>query len=153
MLSAKNNQGIDELLNLMKGKSVALAGPSGVGKSTITNLLIPSAKMETGDISRKIERGKHTTRHSEFFVIDKNTFLCDTPGFTSISIEKLEADDLKTYYPEFYPYEGKCKFNACTHTHEPSCAIKEEVKLGNISELRYESYKKNYEELKFIRRY
>ena len=153
MLSAKNNQGIDELLHLMKGKSVALAGPSGVGKSTITNLLIPSAKMETGDISRKIERGKHTTRHSEFFVIDKNTFLCDTPGFTSISIEKLEADDLKTYYPEFYPYEGKCKFNACTHTHEPSCAIKEEVKLGNISELRYESYKKNYEELKLIRRY
>ena len=129
MLSAKNNQGIDELLHLMKGKSVALAGPSGVGKSTIT------------------------TRHSEFFVIDKNTFLCDTPGFTSISIEKLEADDLKTYYPEFYPYEGKCKFNACTHTHEPSCAIKEEVKLGNISELRYESYKKNYEELKLIRRY
>lgn len=153
LLSAKNNIGITNLKELMQGKSVAFAGPSGVGKSTITNLLIPEAKMETGDISKKIERGKHTTRHSEFFVIDSNTFLCDTPGFTSLSIDSIEADDLKFYYPEFSPYEGECKFSTCTHTHEPDCAIKDKVDAGFISKIRYESYKKNYEDLKILRRY
>ncbi len=152
-LSAKTGEGIDALKALIKEKSVALAGPSGVGKSTIINMLVPKANMETGDISRKIERGRHTTRHSEFFVIDGDTYLCDTPGFTSVSIDKLLSDELKEYYPEFYAYEGKCKFNACTHTHEPGCEVKKALENAVLDKTRYESYVKNYEELKNLKRY
>ena len=130
-----------------------IAGPSGVGKSSIINILQPEANMETGGISRKIERGKHTTRHSELFPIDEESYIMDTPGFSSLYVNDFEKEELKYYFPEFEHYEGGCKYNGCDHIHEPGCAIKEAVESGKIHEVRYEDYKEMYEELKNKRRY
>ena len=109
--------------------------------------------METGGISRKIERGKHTTRHSELFPIDEESYIMDTPGFSSLYVNDFEKEELKYYFPEFAPYEGKCKYNGCDHIHEPDCAVKSAVEAGKIHTIRYENYKEMYEELKNKRRY
>lgn len=109
--------------------------------------------METGDISRKIERGKHTTRHSELFPIDKDSYIMDTPGFSSLYVNDFEKEELKEYFPEFYPYEGQCRFHGCDHVHEPDCAVKAAVETGDIHAIRYEDYKEMYNELKEKRRY
>ena len=109
--------------------------------------------METGAISQKIDRGKHTTRHSELITVDENTYIMDTPGFSSLYTNDFEKEELKYYFPEFEPYEGGCKYNGCDHIHEPDCAIKEAVESGKIHEVRYEDYKEMYEELKNKRRY
>ena len=151
--SAKNNTGIEELRRYIGGKTCAFAGPSGVGKSSLTNLICPEASMETGVISRKIERGKHTTRHSELFVAGDDTYICDTPGFTSVDISAIEAGDLKLYMPDISEYEGKCRFNGCMHVAEPDCALKEAVTKGEVMQSRYDSYLKIYDELSRIRRY
>ena len=137
----------------MKGKTTAIAGPSGVGKSSIINILQPEAKMETGDISQKIERGKHTTRHSELFPIDEDSYIMDTPGFSSLYVNDFEKEELKEYFPEFAQYEGECRFHGCDHVHEPGCAVKEAVRTGDIHKVRYLDYKEMYEELKSKRRY
>ena len=147
LTSAKTGEGIDAVRACIRGKSAALAGPSGVGKSSITNLLCPEALMETGGISRKIERGKHTTRHSEFFALGEDTFLCDTPGFTSVVFEDIPSDRLKYYFRDFAPYEGKCRFHGCMHLAEPECAVKQALEDGNIAESRYDSYTKIYDEI------
>ena len=146
-------QNIEEIRKLLQGKTTVIAGPSGVGKSSIINILQPEANMETGGISRKIERGKHTTRHSELFPIDEESYIMDTPGFSSLYVNDFEKEELKYYFPEFEPYEGGCKYNGCDHIHEPDCAIKEAVESGKIHEVRYEDYKEMYEELKNKRRY
>ena len=122
-LSAKEQQGTDEILRLINTKTTVLAGPSGVGKSTLVNLLQPSVVMETGEVSEKIKRGKHTTRHSEFICINETTYILDTPGFSSLELEDVEAEELKEYFPEFHPYEGKCRFRGCVHGNEPDCAV------------------------------
>lgn len=109
--------------------------------------------METGAVSRKIERGKHTTRHSELFSVDENSYIMDTPGFSSLYVNAFEKEELKCYFPEFTSYEGECKFHGCDHVHEPGCAVKEAVEDGKIHKIRYEDYKVMYEELKNKRRY
>ena len=152
-VSAKEEKNMETLRRMLEGKTTAIAGPSGVGKSSIINLLNPKANMETGSISRKIERGKHTTRHSELFMIGEDSYIMDTPGFSSLYVNDFEKEELKYYFPEFEPYEGKCRFNGCDHIHEPSCAVKEAVETGKIHTVRYENYKELYEELKNKRRY
>jgi len=138
---------------LLKGKTTAIAGPSGVGKSSIINILQPEADMETGAISTKIERGKHTTRHSELFAIDENSYIMDTPGFSSLYVNDYEKEDLKYFFPEFRKYEGMCKFNGCDHVHEPGCAVKAALEEDKIHKIRYQNYIEMYEELKNKRRY
>ena len=126
---------------------------SGVGKSSIINLIQPEANMETGSISRKIERGKHTTRHSELFPVGSDAYIMDTPGFSSLYVNEFEKEELKYYFPEFAKYEGTCKFHGCDHVHEPGCTVKEAVETGEIHRIRYENYIEMYEELKNKRRY
>ncbi len=152
-ISAKEEQGVEDVLSVLKGKTTTVAGPSGVGKSTLINCICPEALMETGDISRKIERGKHTTRHSELFHVCKDTFIMDTPGFSSLGIFDLEKEELKDYYPEFVKVEDECRFRGCVHMEEPGCAVKVAVENGNISKERYENYRLLYEELKRKKKY
>ena len=152
-VSAKEEKNMETLRRMLEGKTTAIAGPSGVGKSSIINFLNPKANMETGSISRKIERGKHTTRHSELFMIGEDSYIMDTPGFSSLYVNDFEKEELKYYFPEFEPYEGQCRFNGCDHIHEPGCAVKEAVEEGKIHAVRYEDYKELYEELKNKRRY
>lgn len=151
--SAIENKNIEQIKELLRGKTTAIAGPSGVGKSSIINILQPKANMETGSISRKIERGKHTTRHSELFWIEGDSYIMDTPGFSSLYVNDFEKEELKYYFPEFEKYEGKCRFNGCDHIHEPGCAVKEAVEKGIISRVRYADYNEMYQELKNKRRY
>lgn len=148
-VSTVNNEGVSKLRQVLNKKTTVFAGPSGVGKSSIINMLVPKAFMETGSISERIERGKHTTRHSQLFLVEENSFICDTPGFTSMDIEKIDKNDLRLYYPEFSKFEGKCRFNGCVHVAEPDCA----VKCEEVSKIRYNNYIKLYEELKKVRKY
>ena len=151
--SAREEENIDRVRAVLKGKTTAIAGPSGVGKSSIINILHPEANMETGEISRKIERGKHTTRHSELFLIDEDSYIMDTPGFSSLYVNTFEKEDLKHYFPEFMDHEGKCRFHGCDHIHEPGCSVKAAVDEGKIHRVRYQDYVEMYEELKNKRRH
>ena len=153
IISAKEEAGVEAVRSLMRGKTMVLAGPSGVGKSTLTNAIHPQASMETGDISRKIERGKHTTRHSELFFLEEGTYMMDTPGFSSIFPPDMEAEELKGYFPEFARFEDGCRFLGCVHVGERDCGVKDAVNQGEVSKSRYENYVLMYEELKNRRRY
>lgn len=152
-LSAYREEGLEALKELLTGRTTALAGPSGVGKSTLINALSPYAGMETGSISKKIERGRHTTRHSEIIALGDETYIMDTPGFTSLHISEITKEELSGYYPEFKLYEPSCRFGGCAHISEPDCGVKTAVEQGKISRVRYGNYKVLYQELKDIRRY
>lgn len=152
-VSGKTGENIQKLCELLYHKTTAIAGPSGVGKSTIINLLNPEAKMETGEISRKIERGKHTTRHSELFSLEEQAYIMDTPGFSSLYVNQFEKEELKQYFPDFYEYEGQCKYLGCNHVQEPKCAVKEALDAGKLHQVRYQSYLDMYKELEEKKRY
>ena len=151
--NALEGQGIDEVKAVLKGKTTALAGPSGVGKSSLTNRLQKKVSMQTGQISEKIKRGKHTTRHSELIYMEEHTYLLDTPGFSSLYLKDIEKEELQDFYPEFDHYLGQCRFQGCAHINEPDCAVKEALVEGKISESRYENYKLLYDELKSQKKY
>lgn len=152
-ISVLENEGIENVRRLLLGKTTTLAGPSGVGKSSLINQLSPAANMETGAISQKIDRGRHTTRHSEIIALGDKTYIVDTPGFTSLDISEITKEELGGYYPEFLQYEPACKFRGCAHMSEPSCGVKAAVEAGKISRVRYENYRMLYQELKEIKRY
>lgn len=151
--STYEEHGTDTIMNALRGKTTTLAGPSGVGKSSIMNMLNPDAHMDIGVISKKIERGRHTTRHSEIIPIGEDTFLMDTPGFSSIYFYDMEPEDLKLYYREFEDYEPDCRFRGCNHMGEKDCGIKQAVEAGEINPLRYKNYRLFFEELKEKKRY
>lgn len=151
--SGKEQKGLDEIRKQLKGKTTVVAGPSGVGKSTIINAICPDAGMETGEISRKIERGKHTTRHAQLFALGENSYICDTPGFTSLSLGEMEKEELQSYYPEFAEYEKDCRFGGCAHISEPVCGVKQALTDGQISKVRYDNYVLLYEELRNRKKY
>lgn len=152
-VSARDQTGIRELKALLRGKTTTVAGPSGVGKSSIVNCLQSGVTMETGQISRKIERGKHTTRHTELIAAGADTYILDTPGFSSLGLFDLEKEQLGRYYPEFAEYEKHCRFGGCAHINEPVCGVKDAVEQGRISRLRYDNYRVLYEELRNKKKY
>ncbi|MDU7954300.1 MAG: ribosome small subunit-dependent GTPase A [Clostridium perfringens] len=145
-INAKEGKGFDALKERLAHNITVLCGPSGAGKSTLLNSFIDREHMETGSVSEKIGRGKHTTRHSELIDVD-NGYLVDTPGFTTLDITFIDRDSLKYCFPEFNDYNNLCKFNGCNHYKEPKCAVKEAVEEGKINKLRYEFYIKTLEEI------
>ena len=145
-INAKEKRGLEDLEKRLENNITVLCGPSGAGKSTLLNALIKTDHMETGEVSEKIGRGKHTTRHSELIEIE-NGYLVDTTGFSTLDLNFMEKDELKYCFPEFNKYQDECKFRGCNHYKEPSCAVKENVENGNINKLRYEFYIKRLEEI------
>ncbi len=152
-VSAKKQQGLEEVREVLQNRTTTVAGPSGVGKSSIINLLSPEADMETGTLSEKIDRGKHTTRHSQLLYIDEETYIMDTPGFSSLYLTDIGQENLKDYFREFEKYEPFCRFQGCSHIHEPDCGVKAALAEGSISPVRYENYVMLYEERKNIKKY
>ena len=151
--SVEKEEGVREVKEQLAARTTVFAGPSGVGKSSMLNALALDYKMETGEVSKKIGRGKHTTRHSEIFYIDKGTYVIDTPGFTSLNVPGMDERVLEECFPEFVKHIGQCKFTGCAHISEPDCMIKQIVEEGGIPPERYENYKSFYEELKNRKKY
>lgn len=152
-VSAKKELGLKGLQEILEGKTTTVAGPSGVGKSSLINLLAPEACMETGEISKKIERGRHTTRHAELIQLKGDGYIMDTPGFSSLYLPEMEKEELQDCYPEFAAFEPYCRFQGCSHISEPDCGVKEALSEGKIHPVRYENYCQLYGELKDRKKY
>ena len=151
--SALDPSAPEKLKDLLKGKVTVLAGPSGVGKSSLTNALQPGISMETGQISQKLRRGRHTTRHSQLIFLEEGTWLMDSPGFTSLYLPLMKEEELSACFPEFHPLDEECRFPGCLHAKEPDCRVKQEVEEGGISQTRYENYLALLEEIRGQKRY
>lgn len=145
-LKAKEGQGLDELKTRIKNNITVFCGPSGVGKSTILNSLLGREAMKTGDISKKSQKGKHTTRHSELIEYEEG-FLLDTPGFSALCLDFIDKEGLQHCFPEFEKYQGQCRFSNCMHYKEPNCKVKEAVENNEIYQDRYKFYIKTLEEI------
>ncbi len=152
-ISAGNDIGVETLNDILQGRTTVFAGPSGVGKSSTLNAIKPDTMAKTGDISEKIRRGKHTTRHSELICIREDTYIMDTPGFSSLYIDSIECDELKEFFPEIAVYTGKCRFHMCNHISEPGCLVKEAALKGEISKIRYDNYVMLYNDLREKRKW
>lgn len=153
LTSSKTGEGFDKLRKLLSGRINVLAGQSGVGKSTILNRLMNAKIMETGSVSNKIKRGRHTTRHAELIQLGKGGYIVDTPGFSSLQLSDIPSEELQIYYPEFSEYIGKCRFHGCSHIAEPDCSVKAALNEGVIDAGRYSRYSQLYSELKQVKDY
>ncbi len=152
--STKTMEGIEELNNILANQITVFAGPSGVGKSSLLNKINPGLKLKSGEVSKKTNRGKHTTRHVELFELGPNSFVLDTPGFSSLSLDFVEDPiELSSYFKEINKYKYDCKFNGCLHYKEPDCEVKRQVQEGNISSQRYDNYIQFLEEIINNRRF
>jgi ribosome biogenesis GTPase len=139
-VSARESKGLDALKERLRGETTVFAGPSGVGKSSLLNAIDSRLALQTGNISEKIKRGKHTTRVAELIPYEAGGYIVDTPGFSAVDFTGLEPESLSAYFPEFAPFLGRCRFSPCSHSHEPGCAIKEAVEKGEVAKERYEAY-------------
>ena len=147
MTSTVTGEGVDELKAYCTGHTVCFAGQSGVGKSSLLNQILPHAELAVGDVSRKIARGKHTTRHAQLLPFAEGGYLVDTPGFSLLELPLMEPEKLKDFYPDFSDYEGQCRFNGCLHHKEPGCAVKDSIKDGTLHEGRHRRYSQLLEEM------
>ena len=146
--SAETGEGTDALWKMIRGKFAAFTGNSGVGKSSLLNRLCPGLNLATGEVSDKLGRGRHTTRHVELYRLSEDTYVADTPGFSSFDTDQMEfilKENLQYAFSDFAPYLGKCQFHDCSHRAEPGCAVTEAVAAGELEKTRYESYLRLYE--------
>ena len=147
-VSAREGRGLDAVKELLSGAFTCLAGQSAVGKSTLLNAIAPGLSLQTGELSRKTARGRHTTRHSELLLLPElDAIVADTPGFSILECMEMEPEELKDYYPEFLPFAGECRFDGCLHDREPQCRVKQVVAEGEVSAARYARYQKLLQEL------
>lgn len=147
--SAETGEGIEELRQVISGKVTAFTGNSGVGKSSVLNRLCPALALATGEVSEKLGRGRHTTRHVELYRLDENTFVADTPGFSSFDTDRMDwilKENLQDAFPDFGDFLGTCQFHDCAHRKEPGCTVRQAVELGKIERSRYESYLRLYDQ-------
>ena len=154
--SAETGEGVEDLRALLRGKLTAFTGNTGVGKSSMLNALCPSLGLATGQVSEKLGRGRHTTRHVELYQLDEETYVADTPGFSSFDTDQMDVllkENLQYAFPDFAPFLGKCRFQDCSHRAEPECAVRRAVEAGQLEETRYESYLRLYEKAEQIKLY
>ena len=152
-MSVLKKTGLEQIKTLLQGKTTVVAGPSGVGKSSLTNYLKPDAAMEVGELSTRISRGRQTTRHTQLERIAPRTYFLDTPGFSSLYVSGIDETQLRDFYPEFTSRAGRCFYQDCMHLSEPDCAVRQALENGEIASVRYENYRQIYEELKNRRKY